>query len=225
MTRTMRITTTLLALALPAGPLAAQDAPPPPPDRPGVERLERLRMERMHEALELTDAQAAELQEQMQRTHAEMRTAMEANRTAMAALREELGREPVDQDAVARSLARVEAQRQAMDRLREAHQAATAASLTPEQRAKMLLFSREFDGHLRELMARRRAPEMRHGSPGAPPGVRRPGPGAEPGVRRPAPAPERRREPMDRDARIERLRRQIDQLQRQLAELEASAGQ
>lgn len=198
-----------LALIPPAGHLAAQE--------PGVERLERLRLERMRDALELTEQQAAELTERMEENRENMREAMEAHRAAMTALREDLREEPVDQNAVDRALVEVESRRQAMGRLREEQHERTIASLTPEQRAKMLLFSREFDGHLRELMARHRAPrpEMRGG-----PAPR----GQAPGIRRRGPGPERRGAPMDREARMERIRRQIETLQRQLAELEAEPG-
>ena len=52
--------------------LGAQE-PGPPHDRRAIERLDRLRLERLHEALGLTEEQAATIHEQMERSHAVMR--------------------------------------------------------------------------------------------------------------------------------------------------------
>lgn len=207
----------IFALALAATPLAAQEPPPGPP--PGVERLERLRLERMQRVLDLTDREIAAVERQMDENRESMRSAMEAQRDAMERLREEIGDEPVDQEAVRRALADVEARREAIERLRDEHHARIAESLTPEQQAKLLFFSHEFEGRLHELIQRHRAPGQ--GFRGAPAhGLRRPTPGQQPGA---GPGFDRRvpgRE-MDREAQIQRLRRQIEVLQERLAQLEA----
>ncbi|HEY7471998.1 MAG TPA: periplasmic heavy metal sensor [Gemmatimonadota bacterium] len=187
-------------LLLAAVPLGAQE-PPPPHDRPGIERLERLRLERLHDALDLTEEQAATLTAQMERSHTAMRESFRRQTEAMEAVEKSLAANPVDQEALRRALADVEAAREEMERERERHMAELGRTLTPEQRAKFLVFNRQFEVRLRELVEKHRG--RGHGEEDG-------GHGAE----RPAPS---------REARIEALEKRIGELQEELEELKSGA--
>jgi Spy/CpxP family protein refolding chaperone len=187
------ITAVILALAV-ATSLPAQV--PPPHERPAIERLERLRLERLHDALDLTEEQAATLHAQMERSHTVMRESFRRQTEAMAALEKSLAARPVDHEALRRALADVESAREQMERERERHMAELGRTLTPEQRAKFLLFNRQFEDRLRELVDKHRG--RGHGEEG--------GHGPE----RPAPS---------REERIEALEKRIAELQEELAEL------
>jgi hypothetical protein len=117
----------------------------------------------------------------------------------MEALEKSLGSQPADQEALRRSLAEVEAARAQMERQREQHMAELGRTLTLEQRAKFLLFNRQFDSRLRELVERHRGRE--HGDRGAP--------GME------------RREPT-REEKIESLEKRIAEMQRELEALRSA---
>ena len=197
---TMRTGTIAGALLLATSlPLAAQEraAPPGPPH----ERIERLRIERLHEALGLTDEQTETLRRQMERSHESMRASFERHRQAMAALERSLATRPADEGALRRALADVESARVAMEREREQHMAELSRTLTLEQRAKFLLFNRQFDSRLRELV------EKHHGR--------------ESGIRGEARATERR-DP-SREEKIASLERRIAEMQSEIARLRAGA--
>lgn len=161
----------LLVWAVP--PIGAQDAPPargPAPE--AIERLERVRMERMKRALDLTDEEAAAIRSRMKRHRTEMLRAMAEQREAMERLQRALHDEPVDQREVARALEAVERQRGRMRAMHDDHREQIGRDLTPEQRARMMLFNQRFEHRLRELMARHRAPRMDRPMPGRSPGAR-----------------------------------------------------
>jgi Spy/CpxP family protein refolding chaperone len=198
MTTRTGIAVGMLALAA-ATSLPAQELPPPQ-DRPAIERLERLRVERMHDALGLTEEQTATLHAQMERSHTALRESFHRQSAAMEALEKSLAAHPVDQKALRRALAEVESARAQMESERERHMAELARTLTPEQRAKFLLFNRQFDARLRELVDRHRG--RRHGEGG----------GHE--VDRPAPS---------REERIEALEKRIAEMQEELEELKSGA--
>ncbi|MBW3661247.1 MAG: periplasmic heavy metal sensor [Gemmatimonadetes bacterium] len=157
----------LVALVAPA---AAQDAPPPrdgpPPEV--VERLERVRMERMQRALDLSDREIARLRERMEAHRAEMRSARMEQGAAMERLRATLRDEPVDQREVTRAMEDVERERERIRALRDRLRETIGGSLTPEKRAKLMLFNEQFDRRLRELVAGHRAPGFHR--PPCPPG-------------------------------------------------------
>jgi len=187
----------LLATAL---PLAAQEGAPPQPPH---ERIERLRIERLHESLGLTEEQTEALRGQMERSHQAMRESFARQREAMGALEKSLAERPPDEEALRRAMAEVETAREAMEREREQHMAELARTLTVEQRARFLLFNREFDSRLRELVEKHR-----HGRDGD-------------AGHAATPAPGRRADkgPATREQKIEFLERRIRELQRQLDEL------
>jgi Spy/CpxP family protein refolding chaperone len=197
----MRSGTIAAALLLATGlPLAAQEGAAP---RPPHERIERLRMERLHESLGLTEEQTEALRLQMERSHEAMRESFARQREAMEALERSLAARPPDDEALRRAMADVETAREAMEQEREQHMAELARTLTVEQRARFLLFNREFDSRLRELVEKHR-----HGRAGD----------AGPAI---APAPGRGPDqgPATREQKIEFLERRIRELQRQLDEL------
>jgi Spy/CpxP family protein refolding chaperone len=201
----------LLAASL---PLAAQERLAPP-SQPPIERLEQLRLDRLQESLGLTDEQAAALRSQMDANRSAVRQSFERQRTAMEALERSLGSQPVDQDALRRSLAEVEAAREEMDGLHRQHMEGLERSLTPEQRAKFLLFNRRFDSRLRELVEQHRG----HGREGDVPQRRRDGAAAPPGL--PGWGPDRRQ--ATREQKIEWLEKRISEMQRELQELRAGS--
>jgi Spy/CpxP family protein refolding chaperone len=178
-------------------PITAQEraAPPPPPH----ERIERLRLDRLQESLGLTDEQTETLRRQMERSHEAMRGSFERQKDAMEALERSLAARPPDEDTLRRALAEVETAREAMEREREQHVAELSRTLTLEQRAKFLLFNRQFDSRLRELVERHR------GGHAAPEGPGRDG---------------ERRAP-SREERIDSLERRIAEMQEELEELRA----
>jgi Spy/CpxP family protein refolding chaperone len=199
---TMRIGTIGAALLLAAVlPLAAQEraAPHPPPH----ERIERLRLDRLHESLGLTEEQTEALRGQMERSHQALRESFARQREAMEALEKSLAERPPDEEELRRAMAEVETAREAMERERERHMAELARTLTVEQRARFLLFNREFDSRLRELVEKHRHGRAGDAGRGAPPA---PGRGPDPG-------------PATREQKIEFLERRIRELQRQLDEL------
>lgn len=187
----------LLATAL---PLAAQEGAPP---RPPHERIERLRLERLHESLGLTEEQTEALRRQMERSHQAMLESFARQREAMEALEKSLAERPPDEEALRRAMAEVETSRGAMEREREQHMAELARTLTVEQRARFLLFNREFDSRLRELVEKHR-----HGRAGDAGHAAAPAPGWGPDQR-----------PAGREQKIEFLEQRIRELQRQLDEL------
>lgn len=180
-------------------PVAAQEraAPPPPPH----ERIERLRLDRLQESLDLTDEQTETLRQQMERSHEAMRESFDRQKDAMEALEQSLAARPPDEGALRRALAEVETAREAMEREREQHVAELSRTLTLEQRAKFLLFNRQFDSRLRELVERHRGGH-------APPGDLGRGP---------------ERYGASRAERIESLERRIAEMQRELEELRADS--
>jgi Spy/CpxP family protein refolding chaperone len=202
---TIRIGTIAGALLLATmPPLAAQEraAPPPQPH----ERIERLRLERLHESLGLTEEQTETLRRQMERSHQSMRASFERQRQAMEALEKSLAQRPPDEAALGRALAEVETARESMEREREQHMAELSRTLTLEQRARFLLFNREFDSRLRELVERHRHGRQGDAAHGAPPARAFPGWG-----------PDQR--PATREQKIEFLEQGIREMQRQLDEL------
>lgn len=210
---TSRIPIIVAALLLSASlPLAGQErsAPPSPPS---VERLQQLRFERLHEALGLSRQQAAALHEQMMRSYQEMRGSFQRQQEAIEELEEKLATDPVDEEALRRSLAEVEAARAQMEAQRERHMAELERTLSLEQRAKFLLFNRRFDSRLRELVEQHRG---RHGEAprGTPDGV-----AAPPGP--PGRGPDPRQ--ATREQKIEFLEKRIQELERQLEELRSDA--
>lgn len=186
----------VLATAL---PLAAQEDAPRAPH----ERIERLRMERLHESLGLTEEQTEALRGQMERSHQAMRESFARQREAMETLERSLAERPPDEEALRRAMTEVETAREAMEREREQHMAELARTLTVEQRARFLLFNREFDSRLRELVEKHR-----HGRDGNPEHAAPPAPGRGPNP-----------DPATREQKIEFLERRIAELQRQLDDL------
>jgi Spy/CpxP family protein refolding chaperone len=150
-----------------AGSLAAQErlAPPgeaspqEPPARqsPAVERLEALRYQRLQEALALSDEQTRALRRLATANREALRESMEREQSSVEALERTLAADPVDDAALARSLDAVEAARADMERVRREQIEGLSRVLTPEQRARYLLFNRRFDARLRELIEERRA--------------------------------------------------------------------
>lgn len=199
----------LLAAALPV--LAQERAAPAGP--PPIERLEKLRLERLQESLGLTEEQTESLRRQLEENRAAMRESFERHHAAMESLHESLKTEPANQEALRRALADVEAARERMDELRDRQIAGLGGTLTLEQRAKFLLFNRQFDSRLRELVERRHG-----GKPGEPHGLRE-----EPGAPRAPGAGPDRPEPT-REQRIEFLEKRIEEMQRQLEELRSGSG-
>ena len=199
----------LLAAALPV--LAQERAAPAGP--PAIERLEKLRLERLQESLGLTEEQTETLRRQMEENRAAMRESFERQHAAMESLHESLKAEPANQEALRRALADVEAARARMDELRDRQMADLGRTLTLEQRAKFLLFNRQFDSRLRELVERRHG-----GRPGEPRGMR-----DAPGAHRPPGVGPDRPEPT-REQRIELLEKRIEEMQRQLEELRSGSG-
>ena len=157
------------SVLLSAAPLAAQERLAPPREAlpqaaprqrqaPAVERLEALRYERLQAALELSDEQTRALRRLVTANREALRESMEREQAAVQALERTLAGEPVDEEALARSLDAVEAARTDMERLRREQIEGLSRVLTPEQRARYLLFNRRFDARLRELIEERRAP-------------------------------------------------------------------
>lgn len=209
----------ILALGLSAAPLTGQERPAPP-DAPGappaLERLERLRFERMQEALKLNEVQMQTLRENMEAVRRAQRDALEQQRQTMERLRQALQSEPVEEEAVRRALEALETQRETMERQREGMRQQLEQSLTAEQRAKLLLFNRQFDDRLRALMDKRRSGHAPGAGPGSPRGQ------GQPGLRGPRGPLLDRRHPAEDEAA--RLRQQIEHLQRRLEELERERG-
>lgn len=149
-----------------ASTLAAQDRLAPPdgrgqapstrPQAPALERLEALRYERLQQALGLSDEQTRALRRLATANRDALRQSMEREQAAVQAMERTLAAEPVDEDALARSLDAVETARADMERLRREQIEGLSRVLTAEQRARYLLFNRRFDARLRELIEERR---------------------------------------------------------------------
>lgn len=166
-----RFISALGVILLSAVSLAAQERLAPPdraPDQsppaaaqrraPAVERLEAVRYQRLQAALGLSDEQTRALRRLATANREALRESIEREQSAVQALERTLAAEPVDEAALARSLDAVEAARADMERLRREQIEGLSQVLTPEQRARYLLFNRRFDARLRELIEERRAP-------------------------------------------------------------------
>jgi septal ring factor EnvC (AmiA/AmiB activator) len=207
-----QIRTLLLAaaLALVAVPALAQE-----PD----ERLERLRLERMQQALELSAEQAQAVSQSMDELRRAMEESRRREREAMEEMRSALRDEPVDQGELQESIAAIEREREAAVRAHREQAERLRQQLNVEQQAKLMLFNREFDTRLRELVRQRGGAPRPGMAPG--PGRGRPGvaprPNRGPGVTRGAPM----REPRTREEQIAHLQQQISRLQQRLTELQS----
>ena len=202
----------ILALTVAAAPAVAQE----PPD---VHRLEELRFQRMREALSLSPDQVEALRSAMESIRERSRGLRETEIESMERLREALRKEPIDEAAIARALESLEERRARAERLRAEHQERLDKVLGPEQRARLLLFNHHFDHRLRELIDRRMGPGAGPGRPG-PPGhdARAPRDGA-PRMFQGEGWLERRLQglpPAERRRAIERLREDLDRLERGL---------
>lgn len=153
-----------------------------------LDRLQELRLKRMEEALSLSEEQAAALRSAMQEMRGRSHELRETQRAAMERLSQALRSRPTDETAVARALESVEERRALAQRLRAEHERRLAELLAPEQRARLLLFNQHFDSRLRELIDRRRGMMRRL----------------------------QRLEPVERRRAIERLRSDLERLERSL---------
>jgi Spy/CpxP family protein refolding chaperone len=165
----IRIVMAMGSLLLAAGALPAQERLAPPDSVPGqnapaetrdrapaLERLEALRYQRLQNALGLSDEQTRALRRLATANRDALRQSMEREQAAVRALERTLAAEPVDEDELARSLDAVESARADMERVRREQIEGLSRVLTPEQRARYLLFNRRFDARLRELIEERR---------------------------------------------------------------------
>jgi Spy/CpxP family protein refolding chaperone len=155
MNRTFYTLLIVIALGFSGGPSIAQEVDTL--SRARVEQLEQLRIRRLQNALELNDREARELEAVMRDFRRQDRDTAVKRRDATQRLRQVLGQEPVNDNEVSRALDEVEAQRRATERLREQQRQRLGQLLTPQQRAKFMLFNRQFDARLRQLMAERRS--------------------------------------------------------------------
>ena len=151
--------------------LAPQDEAPTS-QAPAVERLEAVRYQRLQAALGLSDEQTRALRRLVAANRDALRQSMEREQAAVQTLERTLATKPVDEAALARSLDAVESARADMERVRREQIEGLSRVLTPEQRAKYLLFNRRFDARLRELIAERRGAHRAPGTPGVRPGLR-----------------------------------------------------
>ena len=215
MPRIVRVLTLVVTLA--AAPAVAQE----PPD---VHRLEDLRFQRMEEALSLSEDQVEALRSAMEEIRNQSHGLRESERESMERLREALRKDPVDEGAVARTLESLDQRRAEADRLRAEHRRRLAEVLGAEQRARFLLFNHHFDDRLRELIDRRRGPGAGPGRPIGPGQDARkrwsPRDGAPRGLRGEVQGSLERRlhalPPAERRRAIERLRGELDRLERGL---------
>ena len=156
----MTIRTVLfLLLLVPASQLMAQgDGPPGPPGRPS-ERLEQLRKVRMIEMLDLKEDQSVRFFARMN-DHENARRALRKERNDILDKLERLVRnraddaeyEPLFHDVAAVDQKLWDEARSFGEGLRDI--------LTTEQRAKLVLFERRFEGELREAMREARHRRM-----------------------------------------------------------------
>lgn len=153
MKRTSYALLIVVALGLSSVPLIGQKVDTPV----GVERLERLRLERLQKALELNDREARELEAVMRDFRHQNRETIAERRRATQRLQQALRKEPVNDDEVRQALDQVEVQRRTTERLRTQQRQRLGQLLTLQQRAKFMLFNRQFDARLRQLMAQRRS--------------------------------------------------------------------
>ena len=143
----------VVTLGLSSGSSNAQES-----DRPtDIGQLERARLERLQGLLELNDRETIELEAVMRDFRRQNREAGVERRQAMQRVRQALAREPVDDDEVRRALDQLEAQRRSTELLREQQRQRLGQLLTPQQRAKFMLFNEQFDARVRQLMAERRS--------------------------------------------------------------------
>lgn len=148
-----------LGLLLSATSIAAQERLAPrggTQPEPPIERLEQVRFERLQAALGLTDEQTRTLRRQVTANREALRLSLERERAAVQALERTLASEPVDEDALQRTLDAVDDARTEMERVRRDQMEGLSRILNPEQRARFLLFNRRFDARLRELIDQRR---------------------------------------------------------------------
>ena len=177
--RTLSILTLILVAV--AAPLAAQEP---------QEQLQDLRMKRLREALRLEEEQASAVAESMEEVRRAEREGRQRERAALEQLRSLLQAEPVNQEAVREALEAIEAEREAIARVRREQADRLKQRLTPEQQGKLMLFNRQFEQRLRQLMVERRGgPRM--GRPGMGPGRHGLGPRQGPVRRRGAPPDQR----------------------------------
>jgi Spy/CpxP family protein refolding chaperone len=157
MKRTSLALLIVVALGLWGGPSIAQQA-----DRPtDIGRLERARLERLQGLLELNDHQTSELEAVMRDFRRQNQEAGAERRQAMQRLRQALAKEPVNDDEVRSALDQLETQRRSTERLHEQQRQRLGQLLTPQQRAKFMLFNEQFDARVRQLMAERRSHRQR----------------------------------------------------------------
>jgi len=216
--------TTMLAtgLILAAFPLLAQEPRERPEPGERHERLEQIRIERMREALELTEQQAAEVARAMDEVQRTMRESREREREALVRLRANLRSDSPDQNALRESIAAIEREREAIAGARRQEADRLRQQLNVEQQAKLMLFTRQFDERLRQLVHGRGGPQQgmrQRAMPGHAQGMRGREPGRAPG----APGVRAQREPATREERISHLRERIAELQQRITELENEA--
>lgn len=210
--KTMRTISMAAALVLLAVPLRAQE-----PDQ----RLDQLRTDRMKQALELNDEQAAAVAQAMAEVHRVTREAHAREQQAFERLRTALGSTPVNQDVVRGELQAIEREREAIASARREQARRLEQRLTPEQQAKLLLFNRQFDERLRQLVSHRRGGhgQGERGRPGH--DARVPRPGRE----RPGDVdqrvPRRQGAPGSTAEEIARLRQRITLLEQRIAQLQS----
>ncbi|HJU86681.1 MAG TPA: periplasmic heavy metal sensor [Gemmatimonadota bacterium] len=155
----------------------ARPAPATQRRAPALERLEALRYERLQAALNLSEEQTQAVRRLATANREALRRSIEREQAAVQALERTLATEPLDEQALARSLDAVETARADMERVRRDHLEELSQVLTAEQRARYLLFNRRFDARLRELIEERRdagAPRVRPGLRDRAPRDRRP---------------------------------------------------
>ena len=182
-----RIAIALCPVLFSASTLLAQERLTPPDDgarpapaqrrAPALERLEALRYERLQAALNLSEEQTQAVRRLATANREALRRSIEREQAAVQALERTLATEPLDEQALARSLDAVETARADMERVRRDHLEELSQVLTAEQRARYLLFNRRFDARLRELIEERRdagAPRVRPGLRDRGPRDRRP---------------------------------------------------
>jgi Spy/CpxP family protein refolding chaperone len=217
---TLKTLPLVIVLAAPA--VAQDEAPGPPPEGPPpfVQRLEKFRFERLQKELELTDVQVNELRQEIQEHRESMKQAMTSEREAAQSLRQALENDPVDQDQVRTALERLEARREATHQLQLQQRRRVGQTLSPEQRAKFMLFNQRFDRRLRELIDRRRGGGPRGGGPRMMRGPGRGGRFGVPGIQ--SRAPGRFRGIPGERAGGAGFPQRIEQLEKRIAELESN---
>jgi Spy/CpxP family protein refolding chaperone len=201
-----------IALMLLAVPLRAQEP---------NQSLEQLRTDRMKQALELNDEQAAAVAQAMAEVHRVTREAHAREQQSFERLRTALSSASVDQDVVRAELQAIEREREVIASVRREQARRLEQRLTPEQQAKLLLFNRQFDERLRQLVSQRRGGhgQGHRGRPGHDARVPRPGRERPDGVDQRVPP----RQGASRSAadEIARLRQRITLLEQRIAQLQS----